>query len=81
MVSKKNVGKGDNKKPQAKKKSTRRKSGTVEHSVTARWIQEKLMDEIPELGCVSDSLIETILKMSHEYYIKQGYSSVKLSDK
>lgn len=81
MANKRNVGKDDNKKKPQAKKRTRRKSGTVEHSITARWIQEKLLNDIPQLGCVSDSLIETVLKLSHEYYIKQGYSSVKLSDK
>ncbi len=89
MVSKKkDAGKGDDKKTPKKgttKKNTttkrRRPTSVVNHSITSRWIQEQLLDEIPQLGYVPESLIELILKMSHKYYVQQGFSSIKLSDK
>jgi hypothetical protein len=80
MANKRDVGGADDK----KKKSTRRcrrTTSTVNHALVARWIQEHLYSEVPELGIVSEALIERILKASHRYYIQQGFSSIKLADK
>lgn len=59
-----------------KKKTTnkRKRKGVVDHAITARWIQEQLQRQIPELGMVSDALIEKILKLEHKRYIMMGYS-------
>lgn len=83
MASKKDVGgAGDKKKEPAKKKTRRRKStSTVNHALVARWVQEQLYEDCPELGIVPEALIERILKTSHRYYIQQGFSSIKLADK
>lgn len=81
MASKKDVGGADGKKKETPKKPRRRSTSTVNHALVARWVQEQLYSEIPELGIVSEALIERILKTSHRYYIQQGFSSIKLSDK
>lgn len=79
MANKKDIGKGGNKKKKATKR--RKQAKTVNHSITARAVQEQLLNNIPELGYVPESLIETILRLSHKYYITQGFSSIKLADK
>lgn len=82
MASKKNAGEGGDKKSKKPAPKKRRKQATtVNHAVTARAVQEQLLNDIPQLGYVPESLIETILKLSHKYYIAQGFSSVKLADK
>ena len=40
-----------------------------------------VLAEIPELGYLSESLIQRILKTAHKYYIQQGFTSIKLSEK
>ena len=66
---------------QKKEEKTRKATNVVDHSVVARWVQEQLLKDIPELGYLSESLIERILKMAHKYYIQQGFTSIKLADK
>lgn len=75
MTDKKDTNSGGEKK--AGKKSV----CTVDHSIVARWVQEQILKEIPELGYLSESLVERILKAAHKYYIQQGFTSIKLSDK
>ncbi len=83
MASKKDVGGADDKKKEpTKKKTTRRRTtSTVNHVLVARWVQEQIYNEIPEVGYIPEALIERILKMSHKYYIQQGFASIKLVDK
>ncbi len=83
MASKKDTGSSGGDKKEAKAKTTRRRKTTnvVNHVIVARWIQEQLLDEVPEVGVIPESLIERILKTSHRYYIKQGYKTIKLADK
>ena len=67
----------DNKKDGAKKKVVRRKrKGVVDHAMTARWIQEQLLVDIPELPLMSERLIERILKLEHKRYIAMGHTRV-----
>ncbi len=82
MASKKDVGGADDKKKKGlPKKPKRRQTSTVNQALVARWVQEQLYNEVPELGIVSEALIERILKMSHKYYVQQGFSSIKLVNK
>lgn len=81
MASKKDAGSAGDKKKEPTKRPRRRSTSTVNHALVARWVQEQLYNEVPELGIVSEALIERILKTSHRYYIQQGFSSIKLVDK
>ena len=73
----------DNKDEQPKKKRLRRPKPRkiVNHELAARWIQEQILEQIPELGYVSDKLIERIIKLEHKYYIKKGYKQIKFTDR
>jgi uncharacterized protein YacL (UPF0231 family) len=62
-------------------KVNRKLTCTIDHSIVARWVQEQILSDIPELGYLSESLIERILKTAHKYYIQQGFTSIKLSEK
>jgi len=74
----------NNEKPQGedKKRASKTKKGPeqVDHTAASRWIQEELWKQIPELGCVNESLIERILKLEHKYYILKGYTAIKYVD-
>ncbi len=67
---------------QPKKKRLRRPKPRkiVNHELAARWIQEQILEEIPELGYVSDKLIERVLKLEHRYYAEKGYKQIKFTD-
>jgi len=80
MSTKKDI---NNEKPQEdKKRIPKIKKGPepVDHTAASRWIQEELVKQIPELGFVSESLIERILKLEHKYYILKGYTAIKYAD-
>lgn len=81
MTSKNDVGSSDNEKKETKKKSRRSTASTVNHALVARWIQEQIMNEVPEVGYLPEALIERVLRMSHRYYIQQGFASIKLANK
>lgn len=69
---------------EGKKKKTRKRTKStraVDHTLAARWVQEQILTELPELGYVPESLIERILKTAHRYYIEQGYKTIRLADK
>lgn len=53
---------------------------TVNHELAARWVQEQLLDVIPELGYISERLIERILRLEHRYYSEKGYKQIKFTD-
>ena len=76
MTNKKDTD-GEKKEEKVSKKSTH----VVDHSIVARWVQEQILAEIPELGYLSESLIQRILKTAHKYSIQQGFTSIKLSEK
>jgi ribosomal protein S25 len=83
MVNKENIEspgsekqKEENRKPDSEKK----RKATVNYDLLARWVQEQVLKDVPELGYVSEHLIERILKTAHKYYIQQGYTSIKLAD-
>ena len=71
-----------NEKPKEPKKRLRRPRvrKTVNHEFAARWVQEHVLDEIPELGYISEKLIERILRLEHRYYTKKGYKQIKFTD-
>jgi hypothetical protein len=78
MSSKKDV---NNEKPQGEDKKkiskTKKNPEQVDHTAASRWIQEELLKCIPELGYVSESLIERILKLEHKFYICRGYTAIR----
>jgi len=80
MTSKKDVNSfgGEQKKEE---KTCRKSIHVVDHSIVARWVQEQILTDLPELGYLSEKLIERILKTAHKYYIQQGFTSIKLADK
>ena len=84
-MSKKDIDSpGGKEKRKGGKKTPRRRNRskqTVDHAIVARWVQEQILTEIPELGYLAESLIERILKTAHRYYIEQGYKTIRLSDK
>lgn len=63
-------------KKKAKKRVPRKRKGIVNHATTARWIQEQLLEALPELGYISEKLIEKILKLEHKRYISLGHTRV-----
>lgn len=67
------------KKRRLKKKRSRARK-TVEHELAARWIQDQVLEDIPELGYISDKLIEKILRLEHQYYVSKGYKQIKFDD-
>lgn len=66
--------------PQKKRLRRSRARKTVNHELAARWIQEQLLDVVPELGYISERLIERILQLEHRYYIEKGYKQIKFTD-
>ena len=77
MTDKRNTnGPSDEKKEKSKKTAK-----VIDHEAVARWVQEQILHDVPELGYLSESLIERILKTSYKYYTQQGYTTIKLADK
>lgn len=83
MVNKENIeSPGSEKQKKGKKLESESKSkATVNYNLLSRWVQEQILKDVPELGYVSEHLIERILRTGHKYYIEQGYISIKLADK
>lgn len=63
---------------QEKKRSRRKQPQvvTADHVATARWIQEQLVEELPELGILSEKLIERILRLEHRRYLSLGHTRI-----
>jgi len=64
-----------------KEEKIKRVAKVIDHEAVARWVQEQILHDVPELGYLSESLIERILKTSYKYYTQQGYTTIKLADK
>lgn len=71
----------ENNKPKKKRLRKMRPRKAVNHELAARWIQEQILDQIPEIGYVSDKLIERVLRLEHRYYAEKGYKQIKFTDK
>jgi len=70
-------GPSDEKKEEKVKKTTK----VIDHEIVARWVQEQILHDVPELGYLSEVLIERILKTSYRFYTQQGFTTIKLADK
>lgn len=82
MVNKENIeSPGSEKQKKETSESNKKHKTTVNYDHLARWVQEQMLKDIPELGYISEHLIERIIKTAHKYYIQQGYVSIKLADK
>lgn len=66
---------------QKKEEKTKKTTKVIDHAIVARWVQEQILHDLPEIGYLSESLIERILKTSYKYYTQQGYKTIKLADK
>jgi hypothetical protein len=63
-----------------KQKGKKRQENAVDHATASRWIQEEILKQIPELGYVSERLIERILRLEHKFYIQKGCTSIRYVD-
>jgi len=63
-------------KKRSKRKQPQPQVAIADHVMTARWIQEQLLEELPELGLLSEKLIERILRLEHRRYLSLGHTRI-----